>query len=83
MKLSERLLKRLINDFPGSIPTTSSIRRIQRGRHGMSAGTWAWEVLDSSGVSLGIGSEDTMQACVKAKKLGSYDTQGDMKICAD
>ncbi len=83
VKLSETLLNRLIFEFPGHIPSKAKIVRIRRGRHGISAGTWAWEVIDARGVSMGIGSEDTMRACVEAAELGSYEARGDFLIVAN
>lgn len=82
-KLSQQLLQRLIFQFPGHIPSKAKVVRIQRGRHGISAGTWAWEVLNAKGVSIGLGSEDTMRACVEAAELESYEARGDFLIVAN
>ena len=82
MTLAQRLLARLRADPQFDIPDGASCVRLNRGRHGISAGTWAWHlvVIDADGlhrsVGTGFGSEDTMRACVVAVSLGSYVDRG-------
>lgn len=69
MKLSERLQKRLADDLNLFVV---DIRRIRRGRHGKSAGAWAWRGV-IAGTQTEVGSEDTMYECVMAPKISSRE----------
>ena len=70
MKTSERLHRRLTQELGLDVDIPI---RIQRGRHGKAGGTWAWSAEYRNGSGVGcIGSEDTMQECVKANKLKTY-----------
>lgn len=83
MTPSQKLMIRLKKEVDMAFPRDATIVRIRRGRHGMSAGTWAWEVVTKGDRSLGIGSEDTVKDCLKAKRLSSYSARGDLLICAE
>ncbi|RUR38510.1 hypothetical protein [Vreelandella populi] len=84
MKISERLHQRLINELGLQIEPPV---RIRRGKHGISAGTWAWKADYKEGCGMGeIGSEDTMQDCVKARQLKTYTEcrpLGYLIVCAE
>ncbi len=84
MKLSEKLIARLRRDLPEIVPEGSTVERVRRGYWGISAGTWAWQLIGPNGYHKNVGSEDTMATCVKAKKLGWYRSLGgDIAICAE
>ena len=68
MRISEKLQKRLADDFGLDVELPE---RIPRGRHGAAGGQWAWVARLKSGAG-DIGSEDTMTDCVKAVRLGGY-----------
>lgn len=64
MKTSELLAQRLKSELGFEL---TSLERVQRGKSGKAAGTWAWSAGTKEGLELG--SEDTMTQCVTAKKL--------------
>lgn len=82
---SDLLLNRILKELPElNIPSGSTVQRIRRGRHGISAGAWAWTISLPNGACLPIGSEDAMAACLKAKKLTHYRNRGgDVCVCAE
>lgn len=65
MRLSERLQQRLRDEL-GLDPSLPE--RVERGRHGKAAGTFAWSAHNRAGGAM-IGSEDTMAECVRARRL--------------
>ena len=85
MKSSEKLLIRIMESFPDlKITPQHSIRRIRRGRHGISGGCWAWTITRPDGLdtaSPSIGSEDTMADCLKADYLARYNSTRPPSIC--
>lgn len=70
MKVCDQLSKRLFHDFGFEVV---SIERIYRGRNGKAAGTFAWMARLADGSE--VGSEDTVNECVRASKLSLFKSQ--------
>lgn len=82
MESLERLEARLIE--AGIMDESDTISAWRRAPHQAAAGQWAWEIETSSGRVRGIGSEDTVTQCLRAKRLSTYkDRQGYINVVAE
>lgn len=82
MTTSQKLLHRLIKDLPElQLNLTHRLRKIPRGRHGRSAGQFAWCIVKPNGIDGEIGSEDTMTECLKADELTFTKHPATRAIC--